>query len=373
MSTKRGFLSHDEFLRLEKNTLRQSYGERFGAAQKLLYYFSWFGNSISVFLAYFFVRELFMGIVTAGSGMLLMSFLVVVFLSFFELLKRYIFRQFSIDLIQSRTDDEKKTSSILVVGVFAVIIISFYLSLNGAQEFINREKTVTTQTEVVVNNKADSINAYYMTTYINALQEENKKLTDQNNQYAEISKEKYARMYGDLIKQNNIKIDKNLENIRYYEDQRDVKIAGITQAEQTKLDSFKSENKYNVLIFILLSFIIESFILFGIYFTQFFNCKILAEYRTEVMDTPTFKKWMMYDKMMDIFFEGMDINDELPTAAAIQEIAKLSDLKSSNYDLERFFKMTTYLKIIERRGNKRLLAMNLDTAKKMLRAYYKIK
>jgi hypothetical protein len=373
MSAKRGFLSHDEFLKLEKNTLRQSYGERFGAAQKLLYYFSWFGNSISVFLAYFFVRELFMGIVTAGTGMLLMSFLVVVFLSFFELLKRYIFRQFSIDIIQSRNDDEKRTSPLLIVGVLAVIVISFYLSLNGAQKFINKEKSVVTQTELVVTNKADSINTYYMTTYINVLQEENKKLTDQNNEYTEISKTKYARMYVDLIKQNNQKIDKNLENIRYYEDQRDAKITSVTRDEQTKLDSFKSDNKYNVLVFVLISFIIESIILIGIYFTQFFNYKILAEYRTEIMDTPTFKKWMMYDKMLDIFFEGMDINDELPTAAAILEIAKLSDLKSSSYDLERFFKMATYLKIIERRGNKRLLAMNLDAAKKMLRAYYKIK
>ena len=51
-------LEFDKYLKLKEKTLAKSYAEKFKGLNTFLYIFSWVGNVISIFLAYWFVQKL---------------------------------------------------------------------------------------------------------------------------------------------------------------------------------------------------------------------------------------------------------------------------------------------------------------------------
>ena len=49
-------LAFEDYIKLKTESLTKSYTEKFKWVDKFLYWFAWFGNAASVFLAYFFMR-----------------------------------------------------------------------------------------------------------------------------------------------------------------------------------------------------------------------------------------------------------------------------------------------------------------------------
>lgn len=101
MATKKGFINHDEYLKLKEETVEQSYKDTHKITDRGLYVFSWFGNAVSIFLAYFFVESLFNSAFVEISGNIVLPIMIVFFLSMFELLKRKVFEIYSKNIIRS--------------------------------------------------------------------------------------------------------------------------------------------------------------------------------------------------------------------------------------------------------------------------------
>lgn len=372
MGKKTGYATQDEYLKYKDDIDEKSYKDTHKVTDIGLYIFSWFGNAASIFLAYFFIDSLVKSAFIETSSSMLTPIIILLMLALFELLKRHVFSIFSKNVIRNKFSIFSKHMMGYNLTVLLLVGCSFYISLSGAGKFMDNGDVIQNTVEVDITSKVDSINNFYHVTYISPILEENKVFNAQNNEYLTASKRMYASKYTSLIEQNNNKIDANKSKLTTYESERDNKISEIKTALTDKLSKKKNENSSNMLIFILFSTIIEIIILVGIYFDKYYAYRVKKEYEDNVMETPSYKRWNTYSKIADVAFDGITVGDYLPTINDIKEVIITNGVAVSPRDLDNFFKMMVYLKVIERAGSKKVLMLSPDKIKKLLRDYYKI-
>ena len=122
---------------------------------KWLFRFSFIGNISSIFFAYFLVfpsllKAITANFITGNWGIALAFGLTLVFLSIFEITKRYFIRNFSNDFVINNRKIKFKTLSWLTISV-TVVILSFYLSITGSKNLATTSllKNVVVQKEVI--------------------------------------------------------------------------------------------------------------------------------------------------------------------------------------------------------------------------------
>jgi hypothetical protein len=177
-------LSFEKYLEIKSQVIIKSYTERFKWIRKFLYWFSWFGNGVSIFLAFFFIQAIFYSSFNEIGKSVLISFGIVFFLTMFELLKRYVFGMFCLEYIKQQFHFFRANMFSFILGTAIIVAGSFFMSLNGARKFVDNEKIMTTQTETKVTTKVDSLKNFYFVQYIKPLMAENKLLNDQNTDYS---------------------------------------------------------------------------------------------------------------------------------------------------------------------------------------------
>lgn len=358
-------LAFEKYIELKKKTLIKSYTERFKWIDKSLYWFSWFGNGVSIFLAFFFMQSLFLSSFNGMKDSIVVTLGIVFFLTMFELLKRYVFAIFSVEAIKNKFHIFKSHMFTFLIGVIFLLSASFYLSLNGAREFIDNSKTFTQQTELNINVKVDSINTFYFTEYIKPLMEDNKLLNKQNSESSKWDSKGRS--------ENNIKIKDNNDRIKEYEVRRDADINEFKTHQTSKLSENIDENKYNMISFILLSTIIELIIMLGIYYDKYYNHRMVLEYEETVINTPEFKKWHKYNFILDIIYTKSKNNgDVVPSVTSIMELVESAGTKITKPELDKIFKILYYLEIVKLEGNRRFINLSEEEGKKSLRNYFNI-
>lgn len=359
--------SYEDYLKLKEQTVERSYSERFEKVRFSLYWFSWIGNIFSIFLAYFFVKGLFeTSFSEIGTNLFILGG-IVVFLTLFEFLKRYIFGLFSLEYLKEKHTIFRKNMITFLLSVSLIIGASFYLSLNGAKKFVDNTKLFETAVETKISTNVDSINYYYNNNLITPLQNENIIL---NNRIDSLSKLNNKQSIINSALKN---IDKNKDKINKYESERDLKISDIKNIESTKLVNSNEENNSNMIAFIILSTLIEIIIMIGVYYDVFFNYKKLKEYEDEVISTPGFKKWYKYNFILELLYEGdVNVGDKLVAVTEILELCNSSNLQITKSELDKMFKVLYHLKIVKLEGNRRIYNMNQIDAIKQLKKYFKI-
>jgi hypothetical protein len=366
--------TYDEYLNLKRETDKQSYKDEHKKTNIGLLITSWLSNATSVYLAFFFVKSLVDNVLDDAKGSIFISIIILVFLSLFELIKRHIFGLFSKDLIRNNFKIFNKDLWLFNLSVLLIVSFSAYLSLNGAQKMMNKDKVISQHSENLISVKTDSIQNYYMLTFIKPIQDEVKTLNTQNDNYMSASQNqtKMSGKYVNLISQNNIKIKDDLTRISQYEKERDGKINEIKNTQNLKLNNQKSENKSNISIFIAISAIIESLIMLGVYFNIYYKFRVKKEYEEVILASPKLTRWKTYNDLADVVFEGVDVGDVIPTINEIRDIAMTNNLRVTTKDIENFGKMLYYIRAIEKRGNKRCLTMPVEKILETLKKYYKI-
>jgi len=366
-------INFEEYLKLKTKTMIKSYTERFKLVDKFLYWFSWFGNAISVFLAFFFLQALFYSSFNDIGSSVIISTGIIIFLSVFELLKRFIFGMFSNDIIKNKFKIFRRGMISFLIGVGVMITGSFYFSLNGAQEFIDNQKVFQEQTETNITTKVDSINKFYFNEYIKPLKNENKVYVEQSTNYAtEASKTNYKTKYTNLIDANNVKITNNNELVSKYESKRDLEVEKFTGKQEYKLSQNIDENKSNIFAFILISCLIELVIMIGVYYDKFYTYKVITEYEDTVVNTVSFKKWYKYNDMLILIYGSVkEVGDQIPSSNNLLELVKLNEIDITKGELDKFIKILYYLDILKLDGNRRII--NKLDGKSILRTHFDIK
>jgi hypothetical protein len=364
-------IEFEKYIELKKKIIVKSYTERFKWVDKFLYYFSWFGNAVSVFLAYFFMQKLFFSSFNQVGKSIIITFGIILFLAMFELLKRYVFGMFSIEVIKEKKQALKTNMISFFIGTLALVSGSFYLSLHGAKEFIDNSKGFEIFTENKITNKVDSLNNFYFNEYIKPLKETNKTLTEQNSKYSE--EQTYKTRYAGLISENNKKIDKNNDLIKDYEKRRDLETDKYKDTETIKLTENLSENKSNTISFIILSTLIELIIMIGVFYDKFYDFKLITEYEETVINTPEFRKWHRNNFMLELIYgKAKNMGDPIPPVNSILELSETAGMKITKSELDKFIKILYYLEIVKLEGNRRVTNLKEEDGKKALRDYYGI-
>lgn len=367
-------MTFEKYVELKRETLVRSFTERFKMVDKFLYWFSWFGNGVSVFLAFFFIQHLFFSSFNNIKESIFITLGIVFFLTMFELLKRYVLGLFSMEAIKTKFNIFRSNLIIFIISVIIVIAGSFYFTLNGAYIFIDNTSTFQNETMTNLNSQIDSINNFYFEQYIKPLMDNNKLLSEQNTGYREqASNTSFVTRYTNLINDNNNRIDNNNTEIRRYEDRRDKEIEELKTEELIKLDRSIDDNRYNLIAFILISCFIELIIIVGIFYDKFYDYKSVLEYEETIINTPEFKKWHKYNFILELIFtKSKNVGDQVPSTNSLIELSDVAGAKISKSELDKIIKILYYLEIIKLESNKRIINKIENDAKISLRNYFNI-
>lgn len=375
----RSKMSFEKYKDLKQKTVVQNYTERFKWVDKFLYTFSWFGNLVSIFLAFFFLQQLFFASFSTVGSSIWITIGIVFFLSMFELLKRYVFGLFSMESIKQKFNIFRGNMITFILGTAILIVGSFYFSLNGAKEFVDNQKFFETQTQQVMTSKVDSIQNVFDARSI-IFENENASLRVNNdtlrNKLAS-TPDNYRtvrREYQQNIDNNMGVINSNQDRIDAINGERAQAIMELRITESTTLSSNLSENKKNKITFIIISSIIEIIIMLGIYYDKFYGWKSIKEYEESVINTVEFKQWYKYNYLLELILNSTsNVGEKIPSTGNILELAKIGKNPITSGEFDKFIKLLYYLDILTREGNRRILNTPEEEAKITLRHYFNIK
>ena len=132
---------------------------------KWLWNFSFLGNISSIFFATFLVypallKAITLNLMTGMWGIALAIGLTLIFLTIFEIIKRYFIRNFSNDYVTNDRKVKFKTLSWLVISL-VVVVLSFYLSISGSKNLASTSSIKNAIVQTEISSQTDSITAVY--------------------------------------------------------------------------------------------------------------------------------------------------------------------------------------------------------------------
>lgn len=356
-------------MKIEKyNALKQQFeNQPFEAAYKhtslILYGASILGNVFSVIFAYFFVNALTASAAVhfAGQAIILPIF-IVLFLTAFELMKRFIFG----NLVTTYLISKKLTTSFIVSVVFALMIIggSFYLSMSGAQTYVNKETTIVNSTDSLIQTKTDSLNKLY-TVQIDKVEQELQYVYT-----AAQTRRKSALTANEVIQVKELK-----SQIGELKSERDKKILTVKSSIEQKNSKELNKTNNSQFAFLLISFFIELVILVGVVFNRYYNYFSFIETKEKIESNPAYHKLNEQLELVDIIYNNgkVNVNATLPSINKIKEIVNSGRFnKVGDKNLREFLALLQYLKVTEISGKTRRIMVSYDEAKDKIKNHFPI-
>lgn len=369
-----------QFKRLEDKINSQNFNQGYKNINIVMLVLSYFGNIASIFLAYFLLSKILLGVVPDSPAFVFM--VSIILLSGLELLKRDFFNKFSSQYLKAKSFTKDVMPLFLLSA--AIIGISFYASISGAKEFSSKSAIIEKNKIEVVSNFKDSITAVYVSkvkeveleikadkTKIEAKDKEQtdiealQPLTRQQRSRIKDLKDERTTLRNDVTK---LESDINVIN-KELSDKIKQKETELT----TEADTKKESNSSNSLMFVIISSLIEIIILAGVYFNQYYRFRSYREFRNVIEKDPNYQKWIVYDKILSVIYtEDCRINQKLPPNKAIIDMCKVNDLIILPRDITDFLKVTAGLNIIKTSGSARYINKQRDLAFESLRKHFNI-
>lgn len=279
---------------------------------KWLYNATFFANAISIFFAFFLLYPALQGsfLVNVGdpiaaniaAGVFSVGFLVV-----FEVVKRYLIRNFSFDYIWRKLGDIVTKTWLWFSLVIIIIVTSFYLSVSGARNFattFEHEREIeiidlTIQKDSIINIHNNRISSY---------ENEIRVLSNINISYRQRMSElpddflTARREFQQFIRENEETINLNRNLII---DERNLMSETIGQLEkeyESSLEERRVDDFRVILLFSIIVLLNESLIVLGLYFREYF------EHKLYLMNKKTYESHYMrkkyYNKMLKFIYNN---------------------------------------------------------------------
>lgn len=330
---------------------------------RTLYYSSWFGNLLSIVLAFFFVSTLVGGSAVhfAGQAVILPIF-IVLFLTAFELLKRFVFGNVTTAVLTSKKFAARTFAGIL----FALMLVSasFYLSLSGAKYYVNKNETIVANIDSITTAQSDSISKEYQ---------------------GEISKveQKIAYTYdaAKLRKRKALTQDELLnikaweQDIKDLKKERDFKIEEFKKEIEQKQGTQIDKSEKSQFAFVLLSAFIELLILIGVGYRQFYTFTCFQQKKEVLEGNPNYKKLELYSEMMQVLFNNGKIapSTQLPAFNRFKELVNSKTrIRVPDRMLKEFLTLMNHLEITYTSGRTRYTGVSYEKAQETLENYINI-
>lgn len=334
----------DRFYKQRAELETFSFEKNFNALSKTLYYFSFLGNIFLILFSYFFIKDVTDSIPSLFTGQsLFFSIFIVLFMTGYELFKRFAFEQLTSTVLKLR----KVTANILLGAVVCLGLVagSFYLSLNGAHRLIDTSSTVEAKLDTVTTRVSDSISAVYSQRI--TLKEQQIKAIQDNDEDGVLTKRQ----------QNTVKA---LEaDIKGYEAERDRRIAEFEQKTGKKLTKQEDKIQQNSFAFAVMVFFLEFIILIGVAFSAYYTWTSYSEMKN-LLSTPKFKQFETNLQLLKLFYQNGRKKEQDPVLSRTKllALAKASKLSANQADVNAFLALCTELEIVA--GNKRQKVYNME-------------
>jgi hypothetical protein len=323
-------------LKLEVFKLEQNYM----TLDKVLYYFSFLGNIFLIYFGYFFVKSITSTIPPLFPFQeVFFTIFVGLFLTGYELTKRFTLEQFFIGVLQVK----RVTTSLFVGGLICSLLIagSFYLSIKGAHRLVDNSESITTVVDVNIAQKQDSIAKYY-----------DKEILYYRNQSARTRSDK---KYRDSI-------------VNVLQQTKDTKIQQIEVKTEAKTSTALEKNSENSAAFLFITIFLELIVLIGVGFDAFYTLGSYEETK-KLLQTPKFKQLELNLKLLKLYYQNGKkvVGDQTLSFNKFQSLVQTQKIDASQKDLKTFTVLCQELDIVkEFRGRKKEFMITYQEAKDLL-------
>lgn len=344
---------------IEVNTFEKSYT----FIDKVLYGFAILAHLASIVFGYIFVADLLNSSTDEFWGkIVIIPVITVISLASFELLKRFLFRQTTMNyFIKGGTTKEVIGTALLSL---LLIVLTFYLSLNGAENMGDRSNVIESNTEVKINSKTDSITKIYDGKIA--------KLENSKNIYlGMITTGTRSR---ELRTQYNGMIETADKDIKALEAEKENRVKQYQNIENQKASVKKKEVVKNIFSFIIISSFIEIIILIGVWFDAYYDYRSFNEFSERVQNQNNYKKFLTHERLLGMVFSygKVKIADTLDSSKTIKKLATIKGFNVTEKQISDFFTLTKYLGITTTEANRRVVQKGYDEAKKLMIEYYNV-
>jgi hypothetical protein len=379
----------NEYKKIKNEIENQTFNNSYSQLDKVLKVLSVFGNIGSIFLASFFISKLIENSVTSITSPVAIWIITLTLLGSLELIKRFIFDKFSGEFVKAKTIFRKEVFGVAFFSI-AIIGMSFYSSLNGAQEISSKSGLIEETAANDISEYNDEVNTTY-NGKIDLLNDETIKYKAQleikDGEQLIINQSLQERGYlfrGE--KDRNKQLITEKEKLEEKVEKNDIKIEELETERDNKIEEYKlsvesdsltdiSSNQSNSLIFIGISTIIEFLILIGIYFDKYYIYRSYKEMRNKINSDPGYQKWSLYSSILEIIYMNSTEGEhtKLNSQKSIWEFCNRQDLPMAKSELGHFMKLMEVLKITSTKGSSKFLMKDKEESEMILKEYFKIK
>lgn len=363
-----------KYEKIRNKIIKMNFEEKYKQLSLWLFSFSFIGNIGSIFFAYFLIYPIFNDALIQYldiNVVFLSSFFTILILFMFELIKRIVLKIFSFDFIKNKYSFK----NINIVSWFLIslplILLSFYFSINGAMKFADKNNIIQNKYDKVLSIKKDSLKNIY--------DEEKKYFIDQNTKLREqnsnlrnniietplnyiTARKEYQKIIDkniDIIKENNIEINK-------IEEKYNIEYENIKNEIKNKIIENDKNNEISIIVFILISTLIEFLIITGIYFKVYYDYTVykLNENKLESY----FRKRDNYLILLDFIYKRgqLNVGDVVMGLNKLKQILNDNNVPNSNKLAVSFFTDLEYHNIVKTQGKKKYFEIDYETAKNII-------
>ena len=321
-----------EILKLEKN---------FFALDRVLYYFSFLGNIFLVYFGYFFIKSIVDTLPQLFPYQsVFLAVFIALFLTGYELTKRFAVEQLSVYFIQVR----KFFTWNAIVGSICVALLiagSFYLSLNGAHRLVDSSDKIVATIDQNISIKADSISKYYDTEIAYYRAQPAKTRTD--------------RKYRDSL-------------VNALQQTKDQKLLAIESKTTDRSQSTLEKNKENDTAFVFMTFFLEFIIVLGVAFNSVYTLGSYEETK-KLLSTPKYKQAELNLILLKLYYQNgkKQPGDPVLSLNKMLSLVKNQKVNCAQADVRNFVVYCSELDIIkEVRARRKEYQVDYTAAKSLI-------
>jgi len=353
--------------KLRKKISNKDFEGNYKGLDKWLYRFSFIGNVGSIFFSYFLVypglhKAISINIVNGILAIVLAFIATNTFLIVFEIIKRYLIRNFSADFVANSRKIDMAGGGWLIISI-SIIALSFYLSIFGSKNLAS----TSSYTNKIVENKSDAVADSISTMYEkrkNTYVVDNDELRKINNDIRNTliqTPTNYVSIrngYQSSIDKNVKIINENQSEIDKIDAQLNIHILDLNQ----KMVQTKSENKIddtqNIVLFLIIACFSEILIFCGVYFREYF------EYKLYVLNQQKFEKIYAkkdrYRSLLTFIYGGgkLNIGDKVISGLELKQlVAEKTNIQNSNKMIDEFLHDMDRLGVFNTVGKRRFISV----------------
>lgn len=361
---------------IRKEIKKMDFEGKFKQLSDWLYLFSFVGNVGSIFFAYFFIYPLFNDAIshyiqTDSTNIIISSIFTVLILFMFELTKRIILKNFSFDFVKERFKIKEFSIISWLIISLGLIVLSFYFSINGAMKFADNTIVVEQQINKDLVFKQDSVKSVYQArkdSYyldIQQLKDDNEELRIKRNE-TPLNYVSARNDYNNMINQNTDEIKRSENFIIGLDEELESKINEFKIEKNIILNQITDENNISILVFILISSLIELLIIGGIYFKSYYDLTVFRKNEPHLENF--LKKRDQYLVLLSYIYKKgkLTIGDVIIGVNRLKETLKDNNIQNVNKLVTSFYSDLEYNNIIKTEGKRKYFVVDYEKANEII-------